>query len=178
MAALVGMLAGTTAQAQRAAVDPVNPTCPPNPNWSSYPQMRFTVQAVNGHRVLLAEGQIDSGLIPRLQAALRDETIEEIWLRSPGGDARIGNILWHEHRPVAVLDWEMAALGPVEVDVAWISWMHRFFQDLAERFGMPGIPDFLGLDAVAHAYQEATGHHRARPPLERFLAEADGPGTP
>lgn len=91
MAALVGMLAGTTAQAQRAAVDPVNPTCPPNPNWSSYPQMRFTVQTVNGHRVLLAEGQIDSGLIPRLQAALRDETIEEIWLRSPGGDARIGN---------------------------------------------------------------------------------------
>jgi hypothetical protein len=91
LAALAGMLAGSAAQAQRAAVDPVNPTCPPNPNWSSYTEMRFTVQAVNGHRVLLAEGQIDSGLIPRLQAALRDETIEEIWLRSPGGDARIGN---------------------------------------------------------------------------------------
>mgnify|MGYP001033345731 CR=1 FL=1 len=26
--------------------------------------------------------------------------------------------------------------------------------------------------AVAHAYQEATGDHRARPPLERFLADA------
>jgi aminoglycoside phosphotransferase (APT) family kinase protein len=78
------------------------------------------------------------------------------------GDARIGNILWHEHRPVAVLDWEMAALGPAEVDVAWISWMHRFFQDLAERFGVPGIPDFLGLDAVAHAYQSAGG----RPPRD------------
>ncbi len=25
--------------------------------------------------------------------------------------------------------------------------------------------------AVAHAYQQATGHHRARPPLEQFLAE-------
>lgn len=91
MAALAGMLASPAAQAQRAAVDPVNPTCPPNPNWSANPAMRFTVQMINGHKILLAEGQIDSGLIPRLQAALRDETIEEIWLRSPGGDARVGN---------------------------------------------------------------------------------------
>jgi hypothetical protein len=93
-AALASLLAGPAAEAQRAArqpVDPVNPTCPPNPNWSSYPEMRFTAQTINGHKVLLAEGQIDSGLIPRLQAALQDNTIEEIWLRSPGGDARIGN---------------------------------------------------------------------------------------
>src|SRR5689334_10899188 len=87
VAALAGMLAGPAAEAQRAAVDPVNPTCPPNPNWSTNAQMRFTVQTINGHRVLLAEGQIDSGLIPRLQAALQDNTIEEMWLRSPGGDA-------------------------------------------------------------------------------------------
>src|SRR3982751_1503630 len=91
LSALAGMLASPAAQAQRAAMDPVNPTCPPNPNWSSYTAMRFTVQAINGHRVLLAEGQIDSNLLPRLQAALRDDTIEEMWLRSPGGDARVGN---------------------------------------------------------------------------------------
>jgi hypothetical protein len=24
---------------------------------------------------------------------------------------------------------------------------------------------------VAHAYQQATGHHRQQPPLDRFLAE-------
>lgn len=91
LAALAGLLTGSAAEAQRAAMDPVNPTCPPNPNWSSYPAMRFTVQTVNGHRVLLAEGAVDAGLIPRLEAALRDNTIEEIWLRSPGGDARVGN---------------------------------------------------------------------------------------
>lgn len=91
VAALAGMLAGPAAEAQRAAVDPVNPTCPPNPNWSTNAQMRFTVQTINGHRILLAEGQIDSNLIPRLQAALQDNTIEEMWLRSPGGDARVGN---------------------------------------------------------------------------------------
>jgi hypothetical protein len=53
--------------------------------------MRFTPQTVNGRRVLLAEGQIDAGVVARLEAALRDDTIEEIWLRSPGGDARAGN---------------------------------------------------------------------------------------
>jgi aminoglycoside phosphotransferase (APT) family kinase protein len=78
------------------------------------------------------------------------------------GDSRIGNVLYEDFRPVAVLDWEMAALGPAEIDVAWISWMHRFFQDLAVRVGMVGIPDFLGLDAVAHAYRSAGG----RPPRD------------
>ena len=34
---------------------------------------------------------IDDNLIPRLQAALRDFQGDEIWLRSPGGNARIGN---------------------------------------------------------------------------------------
>ena len=88
-AVIVSMLLGTGAQAQ--ARDPNNPTCPASPGWATYRQMRFTVQEVNGRRVLLAEGFIDDDLIPRLQAALRDETFEEIWLRSPGGNARIGN---------------------------------------------------------------------------------------
>jgi hypothetical protein len=88
-AAIASMMVGTAAQAQ--ARDPNNPTCPANPNWSTYREMRFTVQEVNGRRVLLAEGFIDDNLIPRLQAALRDDTFEEIWLRSPGGNARVGN---------------------------------------------------------------------------------------
>ena len=28
------------------------------------------------------------------------------------GDSRIGNMMFHDFAPVAVLDWEMAALGP------------------------------------------------------------------
>lgn len=89
LVALAALMSGHIAAAQQR--DPDNPTCPAAPNWSNFPQMRLTPQDVNGRRVLLAEGQIDAGLIPRLQAALRDESIEEIWLRSPGGDARIGN---------------------------------------------------------------------------------------
>ena len=89
LVALAALLSGHVAAAQQTDRD--NPTCPAVPNWSNFPQMRFTPQDVNGRRVLLAEGQIDDNLIPRLEAALRDETIQEIWLRSPGGNARVGN---------------------------------------------------------------------------------------
>ena len=75
-----------------AAVDPLNPTCPKELNWSTYRQMRFTLDASNGHRVLLAEGLIDEDVPARLQDALTTNgPVEEIWLRSPGGIARAGN---------------------------------------------------------------------------------------
>jgi len=89
-AALLALTGGQAAMAQRARMDPDNPTCPRSPNWSTYPQMRFTMQAVNGQQVLLAEGQIDANVLPRLREALARNPYE-IWLRSPGGDARIGN---------------------------------------------------------------------------------------
>lgn len=87
--ALIALAAAQGAQAQR---DPDNPTCPQNPNWSLNREMRFTPQQVNGRNVLLAEGFIDDNLVPRLEAALRDNPqAEELWLRSPGGNARVGN---------------------------------------------------------------------------------------
>ncbi len=88
-AAFAALFAGEAASAQ--ARDPVNPTCPREMNWSTYTQMRFTEQEVNGQRVLLAEGMIDDNLIPRLTAALRNFQGQEVWLRSPGGNARVGN---------------------------------------------------------------------------------------
>jgi len=72
-------------------MDRDNPTCPTSPNWSSYPQMRFSMQQINGNPIMLAEGQIDDDLIPRLEAFLRaNPEPYEIWLRSPGGNARVG----------------------------------------------------------------------------------------
>ena len=89
---MLALAAAEGAQAQRVAMDPDNPTCPANPNWSSYREMRFTVQERPGRRpVLLAEGMVDENLIPRLQAAIQSFQGDEIWLRSPGGNARIGN---------------------------------------------------------------------------------------
>jgi aminoglycoside phosphotransferase (APT) family kinase protein len=73
------------------------------------------------------------------------------------GDSRIGNILFRDFEPVAVLDWEMASWGPPELDVAWIVWMHAFFQGIAERNGAPGLPGLLRQDDVAAAYEALTG---------------------
>lgn len=83
--ALVGLTGATD-------VDPVNPTCPANPNWSTYPTMKLTVEKRGGMKVMLAEGRVDAGLPDRLAAALKaNPDVSEIWLRSPGGDARAGN---------------------------------------------------------------------------------------
>src|SRR3546814_651014 len=73
-------------------VDPVNPTCPLNPDWSNNPTMKLTVEKRAGMKVMLAEGRVDPGLPDRLSAALKaNPDVTEIWLRSPGGDARAGN---------------------------------------------------------------------------------------
>jgi hypothetical protein len=74
------------------AMDPDNPTCPAKPNWSDHRTMKLTPVEKDGQQVLLAEGTIDPELPARLQAALdSNRKITEIWLRSPGGDARAGN---------------------------------------------------------------------------------------
>ena len=73
-------------------MDPVNPTCPLNPDWSNNPAMKLTVEKRAGMKVMLAEGRVDPGLPDRLSAALKaNPDVTEIWLRSPGGDARAGN---------------------------------------------------------------------------------------
>ena len=74
------------------------------------------------------------------------------------GDARIGNIMWRDYAPVAVLDWEMAALGAPAVDISWMVFMHRFFHEMAIRYDMPGLPDFMRREVVAREYEELGGH--------------------
>lgn len=74
------------------------------------------------------------------------------------GDARIGNLMYRGNTPVAVLDWEMATVGPCELDLGWFVYLHRFFQDLAELAGLPGLPGFLRREDVERRYAERTGH--------------------
>ena len=78
-----------------AAAEPMdsdNPTCPKHLNWSTYPEMKFSLETINGVRVLKAEGQIDQDVAAKLQDALKaNDPVQEVWLRSPGGDARAGN---------------------------------------------------------------------------------------
>jgi aminoglycoside phosphotransferase (APT) family kinase protein len=76
------------------------------------------------------------------------------------GDGRIGNMMFRDHRVVAVFDWEMAAVAPPEVDIGWMCYLHLFFQDLAVQMGAPGLPDMFRPVDVAASYAD----HAARPP--------------
>jgi aminoglycoside phosphotransferase (APT) family kinase protein len=90
--------------------------------------------------------------------------LAELWPADEGepvlnwGDARIGNIIYDGFEPAAVLDWEMAALAPREVDLGWTVYLHRFFQDLTESFGQAGLPGFLRRADIERRYAQLTGH--------------------
>jgi aminoglycoside phosphotransferase (APT) family kinase protein len=73
------------------------------------------------------------------------------------GDSRVGNVLYQDFRPVAVLDWEMATVGPRELDVSWIIFAHMVFQELAGLAGLPGLPDVLREADVRATYEQLTG---------------------
>ena len=77
------------------------------------------------------------------------------------GDSRVGNMMYDGFEPVAVLDWEMAALGTRGIDLGWMVFLHEFFQDICRMLEMPGMPDFMQLDDVAEVYADAAGRPAA-----------------
>jgi len=92
--------------------------------------------------------------------------IEDNWPEGPGepleaviswGDSRIGNILYRDFEPVAVLDWEMAAVAPREVDIGWMIFIHDFFEHVAQQIELPGMPHFMRREDVAATYEAASG---------------------
>ncbi|ODQ93242.1 phosphotransferase family protein [Mycolicibacterium holsaticum] len=83
-------------------------------------------------------------------AAAKDPVL--VW-----GDSRVGNVLYSGFQPVAVLDWEMATLGPREMDAAWMIFAHMVFQELAGLAGLPGLPDFMREEDVKGTYAARTG---------------------
>ncbi|MFN2426534.1 MAG: phosphotransferase family protein [Candidatus Binatia bacterium] len=70
------------------------------------------------------------------------------------GDARPSNIMVRNFKPVAVLDWEMATLGPPECDVAWFVYLNRF---LSEGVGAPSLPGFPDEKETVATYEACGG---------------------
>jgi aminoglycoside phosphotransferase (APT) family kinase protein len=71
------------------------------------------------------------------------------------GDARLGNLIFDADADVvAVLDWDLAALGPPEMDLGWYFGLEFMMEQL---FGqrVPGFPDRA---AAVERYQAMTGH--------------------
>jgi aminoglycoside phosphotransferase (APT) family kinase protein len=73
------------------------------------------------------------------------------------GDARLGNTLYRDFAPVAVLDWEMTAVGPREVDIAFMIFAHMVFQQITSLANLPGMPGVLREDDVCETYRRCTG---------------------
>ncbi|MGH7896133.1 MAG: phosphotransferase family protein [Candidatus Binatia bacterium] len=93
---------------------------------------------------------------------LLDDTFAWLRLKKPPdlgpvvlnwGDARISNMMYRDFTPVAVLDWEMACIGPPEVDLGWF-WYISYF--LTEGLGLSNLPGFPDRDGTAAIYQSIT----------------------
>ena len=87
------------------------------------------------------------------------------------GDSRIGNVMFQDFAPVGVLDWEMATIGPREMDLSWMVFAHQVFESITEVFGMPG---HAGLHArggrqgdVRRGHRQGAGRPHLVPPLQR-----------
>ena len=140
------------------------------PETGGTPLRRHVAHAWKWYEYAVARG----GRFPLIEEGFR--WVEDHWPARESdsvllwGDARIGNVLYRDFRPAALLDWEMAALGPRELDIAWLVSAHRVFEDMLARRGLPGMPGFLRLDDVAAAYESLTGHAVAD--MDFYLAYA------
>ena len=118
-------------------------------------------------RVAVARAWYDFAAADGFRSPLVERTfgwLDDHWPAEEGdpvlcwGDSRIGNMMYDGFEPVAVLDWEMATLGPRELDVAWLIYGHRIFEDIAASLELGGMPHFLRPDDIASTYEALTGH--------------------
>ena len=70
------------------------------------------------------------------------------------GDARMGNVIYRDFEPRAILDWEMVTLGQPEVDLAWFLFMDRHHSEGSGTARLSGFPS--PADSVAE-YERLLG---------------------
>ncbi len=70
------------------------------------------------------------------------------------GDVRLGNVIFDDSfAPAAVLDWEMASIGPAELDLAW----YTALEAMTEHFSGLRVPGFLTRDEIVAGHEQALG---------------------
>jgi len=70
------------------------------------------------------------------------------------GDSRVGNLIFRDNRPVAVLDWEMANVSDPRTDLGWYIWIDRCNSEGLGAERLAGIPD---PQEVYRRWSELTG---------------------
>jgi len=74
------------------------------------------------------------------------------------GDARPANVVEAAFKPAALLDWELASIGPAELDIAWLLEMNRM---RTVGSGVTPLPGFLPDDETVACYQRLSGRRLA-----------------
>src|SRR6202012_415205 len=67
---------------------------------------------------------------------------------------RIGNIIWEDFQPKAVIDWEMATLAAPEIDLGW--WLY-FNRQFSEGLSVPRPPGFPSHEETIERYSRLLG---------------------
>jgi aminoglycoside phosphotransferase (APT) family kinase protein len=70
------------------------------------------------------------------------------------GDARPGNMLYRDFRPVCILDWEMASVGPAEVDLGWWLLLDRHH---TEGIGFARLPGYPREEEIVASWEQSVG---------------------
>ncbi len=84
------------------------------------------------------------------------------------GDPRLENLVVDEQRRTcAVLDWELATIGPIEMDLGWFTGMELMLYELT---GMDPLRGFAPVDEVGRDLAEAIGRPLQDPAWHRIFA--------
>lgn len=71
------------------------------------------------------------------------------------GDVRLGNLVFDASRRVTgVLDWDLAAVGPREMDLGW----HLGLESMMDALFGRRVPGFPGPDETVARYEDRTGY--------------------
>jgi aminoglycoside phosphotransferase (APT) family kinase protein len=99
----------------------------------------------------------EGGALPVLESAY--EWCEKHAPRQTGpavlnwGDARYGNVIYGtDYRPAAIIDWEMALLGPAEIDLGWFIFLHN-----TALMWLKDLPGFRGQTELVQLYTSELG---------------------
>jgi aminoglycoside phosphotransferase (APT) family kinase protein len=110
--------------------------------------------------------------LPRIHAILdwcrAQRPTDEVEPSLVWGDPRQENLIYDEsRRAVAVLDWELATIGPSEMDLGWYTGLDRMLYELT---GVGALPGLAPLDEVRADFAAAIGRNLQDPRWHEIFA--------